>query len=296
MRGVRCRDAVDFLDRAGDLLGRDEVRNNLPFGLARTLLTNPERYSHLYEGAPYFGVVEDGARVVSAAVRTPPAGVVIAGTDEPAAVAALARLLYADYRTLPGVHGTGADAGAFAGAWKHLSGQAATVKMRQRIYECSSVVAPAVVAGSLRPAVESDRELLVDWYAGFMSEALGEDKPEEARRIVEARLLQASDESGLRIWEDADGAPATMVGFGRATPHSVGIAPVWTPRDRRRQGFGTAATAATTSELLEAGRSFVYLITDLGNPTSNRIYQAIGYRPVCDAEQWEFAEPAINPS
>ncbi|HEY6378001.1 MAG TPA: GNAT family N-acetyltransferase [Candidatus Dormibacteraeota bacterium] len=168
--------------------------------------------------------------------------------------------------------------------------------MRQRIYACSSVVGPAAVAGSLRPAAESDRELLVGWYIGFMSEALGEDEPEEARRIVEARLRDASDASGLRIWEDADGAPATMVGFGLPTPHGIGIAPVWTPPERRRQGFGSAATAASTTELLEAGRSFVFLITDLENPTANRTYQAIGYGAVCDAEQWEFAEPAINPS
>jgi predicted GNAT family acetyltransferase len=30
------------------------------------------------------------------------------------------------------------------------------------------------------------------------------------------------------------------------------------------------------------------LYTDLRNPTSNRIYQAIGYRPVADVTTWRF--------
>lgn len=31
------------------------------------------------------------------------------------------------------------------------------------------------------------------------------------------------------------------------------------------------------------------LYTDLANPTSNKIYQAIGYRPVADAQEWRFS-------
>ena len=35
--------------------------------------------------------------------------------------------------------------------------------------------------------------------------------------------------------------------------------------------------------LLGEGRTFCFLYTDLANPTSNRIYQQIGYEPVTDA-------------
>ena len=39
---------------------------------------------------------------------------------------------------------------------------------------------------------------------------------------------------------------------------------------------------------LDAGRSFCFLFTDLANPTSNHIYQLIGYAPVVDVDQMQF--------
>lgn len=297
MRAHRCADAAEFLDRAGELLCRNEARNSLPLGLATMVLENPAHYAEQYRGQPFFGVVEDGARVVSAAVRTPPAGLVIAGSDNPVALAALARRVHADYRTLPGAHATGEDAAAFVTVWQRLTRQAAMVQMRERIYACSRVRRLSFAAGSLRAAEGADLELLVSWYAGFMREALGDPEPDEqARKIIEVRLRHASTTTGLRIWDDERGVPASLVGFGRATPRGICIAPVWTPPERRRQGFGTAATAATTRELLDSGRDFVCLFTDLSNRTANRIYRAIGYRPVCGAEQWMFTEARIRSS
>jgi predicted GNAT family acetyltransferase len=37
-----------------------------------------------------------------------------------------------------------------------------------------------------------------------------------------------------------------------------------------------------TRSALEAGAAHVVLFTDLANPTSNGIYQRLGYRPVVD--------------
>ena len=34
--------------------------------------------------------------------------------------------------------------------------------------------------------------------------------------------------------------------------------------------------------------SYGLLFTDLSNPTSNYIYQAIGYKPVCDVDEYKF--------
>jgi predicted GNAT family acetyltransferase len=54
--------------------------------------------------------------------------------------------------------------------------------------------------------------------------------------------------------------------------------PVYTPPDQRGRGFGAAVTAAVSQGALEAGAEEVLLFTDLANPTSNRIYQRLGYR------------------
>ncbi|MEV4678910.1 GNAT family N-acetyltransferase, partial [Actinomadura sp. NPDC049382] len=60
------------------------------------------------------------------------------------------------------------------------------------------------------------------------------------------------------------------------------IAPVYTPDEHRRRGYGAAVTAAATRAALDVGAEDVVLFTDLANPTSNGVYRRIGYRPVED--------------
>jgi predicted GNAT family acetyltransferase len=65
------------------------------------------------------------------------------------------------------------------------------------------------------------------------------------------------------------------------------IGAVYTPPEARGRGYATALVAAVSQHLLDRGRAFTYLYTDLANPTSNSIYQKIGYRPVADPlELW----------
>ena len=68
----------------------------------------------------------------------------------------------------------------------------------------------------------------------------------------------------------------------------VRIGPVYTPPERRGRGYGSAATAAASQRLLEAGAEEVLLYTDLANPVSNSIYQRIGYRAVEDRVVLDF--------
>ena len=51
-------------------------------------------------------------------------------------------------------------------------------------------------------------------------------------------------------------------------------------------------TAAASQDQLDRGRRFVFHYTDLSNPTSNKIYQAIGYEPVCDVDMYRFETDA----
>jgi predicted GNAT family acetyltransferase len=60
------------------------------------------------------------------------------------------------------------------------------------------------------------------------------------------------------------------------------VGTVYTPPDRRQRGYGGAVTAAVSQQALEAGAAEVVLYTDLANPTSNALYQRLGYRPIGD--------------
>src|SRR6478735_1448343 len=78
---------------------------------------------------------------------------------------------------------------------------------------------------------------------------------------------------------DVVGATVSMGGYGGSTPNGGRIGPIYTPPELRRRGYASALTAELTQMLLDRGRRFCFLFTDLANPTSNSIYQQIGYRP-----------------
>jgi predicted GNAT family acetyltransferase len=47
-------------------------------------------------------------------------------------------------------------------------------------------------------------------------------------------------------------------------------------------------TAELSQRQLDGGRSFCFLYTDLANPTSNAIYERIGYRRIAEAAEVVF--------
>ena len=77
-------------------------------------------------------------------------------------------------------------------------------------------------------------------------------------------------------------------GFGGRTPNGARVGPVYTPPEFRRRGYASAVVAGVSRRLLDEGRRYCFLYTDLANPTSNRIYQDIGYEPACDSRDYRF--------
>jgi predicted GNAT family acetyltransferase len=141
----------------------------------------------------------------------------------------------------------------------------------------------------MRAATTDDRALLLEWFNAFSAEALPDsrDDPGRTEHVVDRRL--ASPEPRLFLWER--GSPVCLVGAGGLTPNGIRIGPVYTPREHRGHGYGTALTAAVSALQLERGRTFCFLYTDLSNPTSNAIYRRVGYEQVCEAAEFRF-EPA----
>jgi uncharacterized protein len=100
------------------------------------------------------------------------------------------------------------------------------------------------------------------------------------------RRLQGGDDA-LWLWED--GEPVSMAGHTGPTPHGIRIGPVYTPPDLRGRGYAGALVGEVTRHLLdEEGFRFCFLFTDLSNPTSNRLYERLEYRPVRDVLNYRF--------
>jgi len=90
----------------------------------------------------------------------------------------------------------------------------------------------------------------------------------------------------MYLWEHSEAVSAC--GVSGETPHGIRIGPVYTPAAFRARGYASSCVAAASRLQLEAGRQFCCLFTDLANPTSNHIYQDLGYESVRDVDQYRF--------
>ncbi len=278
MRVVKVPEAAEWLRQAEPLLLTDEPRHNLILGIAGTLRDQPG----LYAERELWTVEADGV-VLAAALRTPPYRLVLAGRER-AALAALAGAL----DELPGVVGAVPEAHDFAAEWQARTGAEIVPGFGQGVYKLERVVPARPASGVSRPATDGDRELLLEWLHAFSVEALDEESPDRANleRMLAQRLGAGAD-SGFVLWED-DGEAVAVTGFGSPTPNGSRIGPVYTPPEQRGHGYASAVVAEVSQARLDAGKRFCFLYTDLANPTSNKIYTAIGYERVCDSVELDF--------
>ena len=279
----RFDDVHAFLERAGPWLGTREAEHNLIFGICSSLAEDPG----FSAGPPLLAVVETDGAVVAAAIRTPPWNVVLSEVDEPGALGALVADLAMDHGPagLPGVTGPAEHAGEFAGLWSARTGATVHLDIRERIFELTRVHPPSPSPGIARHADPVERELLVDWMEAFHVESHGRPAPTPAGTMVDGWLSRRS--RTMWLWE-VDGEAVSLCGIGMGTPNGFRIGPVYTPPHARGRGYASNLVAWVTQSGLDAGRRFGFLFTDLANPTSNHIYQAIGYEPVRDVDMWLF--------
>ncbi|MBA2947131.1 GNAT family N-acetyltransferase [Streptomyces himalayensis] len=269
-------DLDDFMDRAGDFLRADPVLHTVLLTVTENLRV---RGRHVYgAGEPLFGTLSVRGEVVGAFLWTPPFPVQL--TSVPAeAAAALAERLADRTADVPGVAAEQATADAFGVAWQKRTGAVPRVGLRQRLYRLEKLTPPEPVPpGRARVAGEGDRELLKRWHTEF-SEAVGDGPGMDPGEWADSRLAYG----GVTLWETPDGTPVSMAGATRRIAGMVRVAPVYTPRALRGRGYAGAATAEVSRAALAAGADEVLLFTDLANPTSNGLYQRIGYRPVQDS-------------
>ncbi len=272
----RHASARAFRERAEAWLLEREAEHNLLLGLARRL----EHDTTGYERPIYLATIERGAEVVGCAFRTPPFNLGFTRLP-PEALAPLVDDVAGMYDALPGLLGPEPEAAGIARLWCELRGVVAQERMRERIYQLEQVRPPEPApAGHARPATSSDLDLLVEWVAAFTVEARVPAR--------DARALLSEYVAGERIMLWDDGGVRSMAGAPGETPNGARIGYVYTPPAWRGRGYASGCVAALSQRELAAGRRFCFLYTDLPNPTSNAIYQRIGYEPVCDVVDLRF--------
>jgi GNAT superfamily N-acetyltransferase len=289
-----------FLEATGPLLAAEPVLGSVIASVtertAREL--GQGRDSWVEADAPFarwwVTVRDDDGAVVSAVMRTAPFRpwpTFSLPIPEEAAVL-LAAALHERGEELGGCNGALPGAGVLAAETARLRGATASVDKRTRLWEARAVDVPRAPAGSLRRATESDADLVLDWFRRFHADAdeqAGREPDHDGgeHNTLDSVLVRIRE--GVEwLWELPDGEVAHLTGAGLPSYGVSRIGPVYTPPEHRGRGIASYVVGELTRRGLEAGHRMC-LFTDQDNPTSNKIYEGLGYRPVV-----EMAEHVIT--
>lgn len=275
---MRIHDSADeFLAIAEPVYRRDPIANTVELTLLRAAMPDDALLLSAWRNS----------EVVAVALQTPPYPLACNGIPEEHADA-VARDLARLRPDLSGVRGNHDTAVAFAEAWRSHTGRPGTVVLDERLYRLGDLQPPTGVAGAPRWAGAADRDVVIDWMQRFLGEVFSHHRDDAAG----ARFVDAAADRGDRflLW-DVDGAPVSTALLRAAAAGVSRIGPVFTPTERRANGYGSAVTAAVARSALERGDAGVVLFTDRSNPTSNAIYRSIGFEPVSDFLRIDFGTP-----
>lgn len=283
MTWVLTEDLAEYIATAGEFLESRPVRHTIQLTVVESVRARgPATFG---KSAPLFGWWRaPGGEITAALLHTPPYPILLTPLPGEAAQP-LAAALLARGRPLPGVNAEQATAAAFATAWSALTGASAHLARRSRLFRLGRLAPPEPFPpGAPRVAAASDHALLESWLVAFGEEI--NDVQRDPAEVIADRVSYG----GLTLWESG-GTAVALAGLNRPTAGVVRVGPVYTPREHRQRGYGGAVTAAVSRAALDAGAAEVVLFTDLANPTSNALYQRLGFRAVDDLVGLSFRPP-----
>ncbi|MFI6963328.1 GNAT family N-acetyltransferase [Streptomyces sp. NPDC050255] len=282
------QDVDDFLARAGDFLRSRPALHNTPLTDIETLRTR-RAAGHDAEAA-VFGRLESGGGVVAILYLTPRGrlGLTPLSPERTDALAAHLAGLGLSPAHVIADHDT---AGAFAESWQRHTGAASLPFWRTHLYRLGTLTPPLPrPEGQGRMVGARDREQVVRWCREFCVE-VGEQPSID---LIDAGSWDDSrfGDRHFTFWETPDGIPVSMAASTSLVGGMVRVDPVYTPARLRGHGYAGAVTAEASRAALTAGATDVVLFTDPDNPTSNALYQRIGYVHVADFAGHRFSSGA----
>lgn len=284
MEVVAHADAGEFARLARPLLEPDPVRHT-------SILTVLHGALHGAFVPVTMLTLHEGDAVVGALLRTDGRPALVSGVPTRCAAAVVDALPAHDPEPV-GAQGPAAEAEAVAAAWTAHTGAAIEVGMRMRLFALDALCPQPGVPGAARaiaPGDDAGIELLAAWRSAFDVELDGSRPHPHTPREDVVRALAGG--AGELLWE-VDGTPVAQAAARAVTAGMSRIGPVYTAPEHRRRGYAAAVTAAATRWALDRGARHVLLYTDLANPTTNRLYPRLGFRPRYDAVELRFAPAA----
>ncbi|MCX6125059.1 MAG: GNAT family N-acetyltransferase [Proteobacteria bacterium] len=267
----------EFADAVVPFLQQDEALYNLPLSVIDTLTRRPEVFKEYHLAA-----FKDATGSITGAVwMVPPYPFGMTNLTE--VQSSLAVDLAKAFDPLPdSIFGTASTPESFKNLWIQETQRPVTSSMALRMFEAKQVIDPLPVAGYWRLATTMDLSILSEWTHHYSIDVHEPLTREQAKTNAEQSIKYQT----RFIWE-VDKTPVTMAGCIPTSQASARLAWVFTPTEFRGRGYASNLVARITEAQLDSGKR-VFLYTDLSNPTSNKIYQNIGYQPLFESRKYVF--------
>lgn len=270
IRLQKYEDLFLFKKEVLDFLEQDEVVNNLPLGVLESVVSTPL----------LMAVVRKDEEIACTILQTQPSKIILskATSFSSEEIQQIAEQMHQEFQSIPGLIGDKKLMVELSDHLCKLRGVKATIEMDQGVYKLEKVKKKIESKGTLRVLTEQEHDLVKKWVYQFCQDVNLPITMDEADTKA-AELIQRGRLMG---WETG-GEIVSMANGTRPTKRNITVNFVYTPIKHRKKGFASDCVAALSQLMLDQGYQTTSLYTDLSNPTSNKIYQEIGYERVADS-------------
>ncbi|MFE0450989.1 GNAT family N-acetyltransferase [Streptomyces sp. NPDC058914] len=278
-------DVDDFLARAGDFLRSRPALHNTPLTDIEKLRTR--RADTRGAEDTFFGRLESGGEIRALCYRTP-RGHLSATPLSAEEAGTLAAHLAGLGHSPSGVIADHDTATAFAETWQRHTGATPVPFWRTHLYRLGTLTPPQPhPEGRGRIVGAKDREQVVRWCREFCVD-VGEQSSID---LIDSGAWADSrfGDRHFSFWETPDGTPVSMAAATSLVGGMIRVDPVYTPARLRGRGYAGAVTVEVSRAALAAGATDVVLFADPANPTSNALYQRLGYVRIADFTGYRFS-------
>lgn len=281
---IKClqyQNVDEFLSRCESFMLQAESENNLILGLADAMAGKKREFS-----APlHYALIRDH-RVIGAALRTDAEKPLSVTRMPQGGIESLCEKILSQETDLAGVVGEADTAESFANLYSEKKGIQKKLSMHQGVYEASSLIMPDTSDFKIGVVSPDNRKIATKFIDGFIADCF----PESSHLVdqTEKMVVRHLKNQTLYLLYNENGEACSMAANNRETRNTACVSLVYTPPEHRRKGYGSLVTALVSQKMLDSGKKYCNLFTDLTNPTSNSIYQKIGYKMIGKSKHFLF--------
>ncbi|MDA1583756.1 GNAT family N-acetyltransferase [Bacillus cereus group sp. TH230-1LC] len=260
---------VNFKEEVTPFLEKNEQENNLILGVLQ-----------MVHQPIFMGIAKQGEEIAVVFLQTEEKKQIIVATSEMAEedIVELAKKLAEVYPNVPGLIGNKKIVQRLAEEIAVLENKKTTVAMEQGIYELKQVKKKWNGDEVFREVNSDELTLIEQWIYQFCEDVNLPTTKEEAKQTAHT-LITNHRLFGLEV----DGKLVSVAAQTRPTKNNITVNFVYTPKEERKKGYASNCVAALSQRMLDEGYKTTTLYTDLANPTSNKIYQEIGYEQIAES-------------